>query len=294
MVLCVDCGVEVRDPDQVDLAFARYGAILCEPCSCSLSLREVSVADTTGWLHKFSSPEVLPPRPPGQAKRTRFLGPDGLFHEETPVPTTLPDATDLFALLSELDDQKEPMEQDITTSYSIAVASTAISNLERHTEREGITLLRALQGAFGDRVTVRSASGDILTTDGKTLTVTPSPAARQVADSVAATSEADVTLTINQVEPQIILEIEPQGVLKDDLVGLQVDYKIAQHVLWHFSDPAGTEPGDFTKMLMLAISRADAFNWSKLASGFPGYVLAVEIASTQYDGMDRLRDIARI
>lgn len=52
----------------------------------------------------------------------------------------------------------------------------------------------------------------------------------------------------------------------------------AQHVLWFYGE-GGYPPGDFTKELLKAISRADPGNRHRLSLGFPGYVYAMKEAS---------------
>lgn len=50
----------------------------------------------------------------------------------------------------------------------------------------------------------------------------------------------------------------------------------ARHVLFYYGQEGGEEPGGFVHSLLLAISRADADNLTRLRQGFPGYVAAMK------------------
>jgi hypothetical protein len=83
----------------------------------------------------------------------------------------------------------------------------------------------------------------------------------------------------------------------DVLSGL-VTPEQAAHVLWHFSQQAepglAMEPGSFVQALIVAIAAADPQNRGRLSLGFPGYAWAVTVAQDVDDGMERLREVARM
>lgn len=49
--------------------------------------------------------------------------------------------------------------------------------------------------------------------------------------------------------------------------------------------------GGFYQSLMGTINKADLFNRSRLALGFPGLVYAMTIAANDHDGIDRLLEV---
>lgn len=59
--------------------------------------------------------------------------------------------------------------------------------------------------------------------------------------------------------------------------------EIARHVLWHWGQPGGYQPGSFTQSLMCTIDRADRDNAELLRTIYPGYVSALKDA-----GLDTL------
>jgi hypothetical protein len=74
-------------------------------------------------------------------------------------------------------------------------------------------------------------------------------------------------------------------------VGPVYEPHIAAHVLWHFHQPGGQEPGDFTKHLLEAIARADPDNTARLVFGFAAYVGAFHLVSDDRDGVEVLTRI---
>jgi hypothetical protein len=67
---------------------------------------------------------------------------------------------------------------------------------------------------------------------------------------------------------------------------------IARHVLWHFGQPAGVQPGRFTELLLSAIAIADEENTGLLELTFPGQVRAMRAMSRTTYGASRLVLIA--
>ena len=47
--------------------------------------------------------------------------------------------------------------------------------------------------------------------------------------------------------------------------------KAALHVLWHYGDPRGEEPGGFVRKLLEAWASADRENYLRLYEAFPAY-----------------------
>lgn len=64
---------------------------------------------------------------------------------------------------------------------------------------------------------------------------------------------------------------------------------IARHVLWHFQQAGGIEPGSFTVSLMDTISRADPRNFQLLTHVYPGYTMAIGWAKDRADGIGILQ-----
>ncbi|MFI6033015.1 hypothetical protein ACIBBD_02295 [Streptomyces sp. NPDC051315] len=50
----------------------------------------------------------------------------------------------------------------------------------------------------------------------------------------------------------------------------------ARHVLWHWGQPGGCQPGSFTQSLMTTIERADRVHAEKLRIIYPDYVAALK------------------
>lgn len=65
----------------------------------------------------------------------------------------------------------------------------------------------------------------------------------------------------------------------------------ARHVLWHWGQPGGYQPGSFTQSLMCTIDRADYVNTALLRTIYPGYVIALKGSGT--DAVPQLQAIAR-
>jgi hypothetical protein len=64
-----------------------------------------------------------------------------------------------------------------------------------------------------------------------------------------------------------------------------------RHVLWLFGELGGMKPGDFTRMLLETVRRADILNRAKLANEFPTYVLLVEAMQLVPGTAARLREL---
>lgn len=69
-----------------------------------------------------------------------------------------------------------------------------------------------------------------------------------------------------------------------------IDPEVAAHVLWHYRQ-IGYPPGSFVSALIRTIAGADQGNRRLLARGFPAYVRAVELATEDVNGIDRLRRV---
>lgn len=67
--------------------------------------------------------------------------------------------------------------------------------------------------------------------------------------------------------------------------------KEAAHVLHFFDHRKGWQAGGFDAALLSAFSKADAWNFSLLSIGFPGYGSAMRMAQTELDGLDKLERI---
>jgi hypothetical protein len=68
----------------------------------------------------------------------------------------------------------------------------------------------------------------------------------------------------------------------------------ARHVLWHFRQPGGLEPGSFTQALIAAMAAADPRNLALLRLGFPGYADAVKVAMGSAQGIAGLQRAAGV
>ena len=62
--------------------------------------------------------------------------------------------------------------------------------------------------------------------------------------------------------------------------------KAARHVLWHYGDERGEQPGGFVQKLLEAWNSADRDNWHRLNDAFPAYGEALNLC--QQGGLDRL------
>ena len=69
---------------------------------------------------------------------------------------------------------------------------------------------------------------------------------------------------------------------------------IANHVLNFFDSNAGYQPGGFFSAFYELLAKADAENINRLAEGFPKQVNAFLLARKSEDGMNQLREIARV
>jgi hypothetical protein len=74
-----------------------------------------------------------------------------------------------------------------------------------------------------------------------------------------------------------------------DLEYVIIDRMEARHVLWHFREPGGIEPGNFVTALLAAMAAADPGNLRRLASGFPGYAAGMALAMQTRDGIEILQ-----
>jgi hypothetical protein len=65
----------------------------------------------------------------------------------------------------------------------------------------------------------------------------------------------------------------------------------ARHVLWHWGQPGGYQPGSFTQSLMCTIDRADYVHTALLRTIYPALVAALKDGDA--DTVARLQKIAR-
>lgn len=77
-------------------------------------------------------------------------------------------------------------------------------------------------------------------------------------------------------------------------IGIDIGAREAAHVLWHFREPGGVEPGNFVAKLIDAIAAADPGNRRRLGLAFPGYAVAVELALGDGSGIRVLQAIAGV
>ncbi|MBD0743502.1 hypothetical protein [Streptomyces sp. CBMA152] len=68
----------------------------------------------------------------------------------------------------------------------------------------------------------------------------------------------------------------------------------ARHVLWHYGQNGGHQPGSFTQRLMEAFAAADMANTAKLANAYPDYAAAFIAANLDPDGIPALQRIAGV
>lgn len=256
---CAHCGATVDDEDLISLTRARLGQVMCR--WCYLDTKPSKNAKRTIAIFDGASYEEFHDKD----GNVRYRPLQSIFGGLPPDPPEPPDPDELFQLLVELDQREEPMEQDLTTRYDITIMASAVGNAEHHRHREELALLRSLSGTFGDRVSVRRASGEeISTDDGKTI---------------------DVAATSKHVD---IVEADP--VPQD----IEITPIAARQVLWHFQDELSdwSKPGAFICLLLDTISRADAVNRAKLKLVYPEYVEAITLGEYYLDGVDKLREIA--
>ncbi|MEV8474892.1 hypothetical protein [Streptomyces sp. NPDC051173] len=71
-----------------------------------------------------------------------------------------------------------------------------------------------------------------------------------------------------------------------------IPVETARHVLWHFGQDGGSQPGIFTQHLMHTIATADVVNTAKLADAYPDYTAAIVAAKLDPDGITHLQKIA--
>lgn len=71
------------------------------------------------------------------------------------------------------------------------------------------------------------------------------------------------------------------------------DLNVVAHVVHHFDPlyPGSFVPGDFTRALLQAFTRADLTNRRRLNVAFPEYGLAMSLALDNEDGLDWLREL---
>lgn len=80
--------------------------------------------------------------------------------------------------------------------------------------------------------------------------------------------------------------------LDAELRASEITPEVAAHVLHHFGEPGGMEPGSYVRDLILLIARADPQRRRRLALAEPAYVLAVSLAQDAADGVKALKAIA--
>lgn len=66
----------------------------------------------------------------------------------------------------------------------------------------------------------------------------------------------------------------------------------ARHVLWHYGQSGGCQPGSFTRRLMETIDAADIANLATLGTAYPELVAAMRTAKFDRDGIAELQKIA--
>jgi hypothetical protein len=70
-----------------------------------------------------------------------------------------------------------------------------------------------------------------------------------------------------------------------------IDPGAASAVLWFFGDPAGREPGTFTKALLEAFAHADESNRARLNAAFPSFGRPFLLARSARNGQKELHDL---
>lgn len=58
------------------------------------------------------------------------------------------------------------------------------------------------------------------------------------------------------------------------------EVEAARHLLYHYGQPGGYQPGSFTKQLIRTLEAADHYNRSRLLRAFPEFKPAVQILIT--------------
>lgn len=71
-----------------------------------------------------------------------------------------------------------------------------------------------------------------------------------------------------------------------------IPVETARHVMWHFGQAGGAQPGSFTQRLLEAFAAADMVNTAKLAGAYPDYAAAFVAAQLDPDGIANLLRIA--
>jgi len=67
----------------------------------------------------------------------------------------------------------------------------------------------------------------------------------------------------------------------------------ARHVLFHFGDPMGVQPGGFVTALLEAWAKADSENRARLREAFPRLGWAMDLAQNDPAGIDLLQEVVR-
>jgi hypothetical protein len=73
-----------------------------------------------------------------------------------------------------------------------------------------------------------------------------------------------------------------------------ISAETARHVLWHYGQKGGCQPGSFTQRLMETIDAADITNVEILRGAYPELVAAMLAAKLDPDGVDRLKRAAAL
>lgn len=66
----------------------------------------------------------------------------------------------------------------------------------------------------------------------------------------------------------------------------------ARHVLWHYGQDGGMQPGSYTERLMETIDAADVVNAEILRGAYPELVAAMLTAKNDIGGVEQLQQIA--
>ncbi|MBP2704472.1 hypothetical protein JOL79_11665 [Microbispora sp. RL4-1S] len=93
-----------------------------------------------------------------------------------------------------------------------------------------------------------------------------------------------------QAESGVVSQVSPLGSAED--VNQPITPEIAAHVLFHLGVDGGYPASGFKSALMGAIAQADIVNRELLALGFPGYVVAFNLAQMTEYGTRKLQEIA--
>ena len=70
-----------------------------------------------------------------------------------------------------------------------------------------------------------------------------------------------------------------------------IPVETARHVLWHYGQDGGWQPGSFTQKLMQAIDSADHVNTEILRTAYPALVAAMFMAGNDRNGIEQLKKI---